>query len=693
MIYFVTNQKSIGEYTGIELASVEEVFSYFSDQTIIQFDSETLEDGTYPGKLALIQFGTREKQFVIDCLTVDPIAFKPLLEDKSKVFLMHNAKYDLRFLFKHGIYMFENVRDTFLAEKQLSTGLFGHRASLQACVQRYLNIHISKEERGLLHRLGIYHSRIIKYAATDVMYMEDVDALQQKKLKELDMLNANKLDNLFVVFLAYAEYCGVKIDMQKWTEKATADEQELLSVEKELNAAVEALGKAKYLRQPDLFNSGYSANVNWRSPKQVIQLMKDLGCSLITVDKHTKETKESVSSDVLVSQRNVHPIVDLYLKYRDQETFVSRYGRAFLRHVHSYDKRIHTNYTQIKDTGRLASGKDKEGEELPGEVNLQNIPRLPDKRNRISGKLYERDLFIPEEGCSYVVADFSSQEARILADASNDLKYLDYVVHKDIHSFCTRLLDPSLSDLSDAEIKKQHASTRTRAKSITFAIQFGGNGATIAANLGIPMAEGERIYREFINHFPGLKKYFSSVQEISIKQGYILVNPITGRRRFFQDVEQLNALRQRIHSTVGIIKDSDVGATFNSISKEFWTWYSDHKKRNTEEYEEIRLLIVKYFRIISIMGKAALNTPIQGTAAEMFKLACIRIYKKILENNHWGIVKPPLLIHDELVLETPDDLAKEYSEILLSCMVSAGAFFCKNVEITADVHIGKTWEH
>lgn len=688
MIYFVTNQTDIGEYNDILPATVQDVLSYFKDKAVIQYDSETLNDGSYPGKLALMQFGADGNEYVIDCLTVDPILFKDLLEDSSKVFLAHNFKFDYQYLYKHGIVPFENIRDTFLAERHLSTGLIGHKLSLAACLYRHFKITISKQERGLIHKLGIYHSRILRYSATDVKHLQQLDDLQQRKLKETEMINCNKLDNLFVGFLAYAEYCGVKIDADRWLIKAKADEEKLYEIEKRLNRAVVELDNPKYLKQPDLFNRNPSANVNWNSPKQVIDLMKKLGCNLLTIDKKTKKEKESVAADVLEPQKHLHPIIELYLEYTNQETFVSRYGRKFLRHIHPATERVHTNYTQIKNTGRLASGKDKEGEQKIGDVNLQNIPQLPDRRE--PDKLYERDLFVPGAGCEFVVADFSAQEARIMAELSGDMLYLEYVLNRDIHAFCARLLDPTLEHLSDKEIKANHSSTRTRAKSITFSIQYGGNGATIASNLGISRKEGERIYEAFMRKFPGLKAYFDRVKAEAVDKGYILINGITGRRRFFPQMDQFYSIKTRLEAKVN--KTPGKG-DFKGLSSEFWNYYRTEKGMESSEFDEMRVLVSKYFGILSSMEKEALNTPVQGTASEMFKLACIYVYREILKRGHWGTVKAVLLIHDELVLEAPTHLSEMYGEILSDCMQRAGAFFCKRVKIPAAHHVGQTWEH
>ena len=104
-------------------------------------------------------------------------------------------------------------------------------------------------------------------------------------------------------------------------------------------------------------------------------------------------------------------------------------------------------------------------------------------------------------------------------------------------------------------------------------------------------------------------------------------------------------------------------------------------------------LVSRYFKIQGPIERAGLNYTIQGVGASMNKLAAIYLYREILSRGHWGVVKLVLQVHDESILEVPENLSSLYMEILLNCMKKAGRFFCKDVEITADGLVGKTWEH
>ena len=161
---------------------------------------------------------------------------------------------------------------------------------------------MSKEVRGLIHKEGL-SVQVIKYAAGDVKYLGDIKKLQIEKLKELSLLPALALDNKFVRVLAYIEYCGFKLDANKWATKMKEDSQLVLSCEERLNEWVVSNNKRKYIdSQLDLFNDKITCKINWNSEKQVIPLFKDLGVNTKTKDKDTGKIKDSVDARVLQTE-------------------------------------------------------------------------------------------------------------------------------------------------------------------------------------------------------------------------------------------------------------------------------------------------------------------------------------------------------------------------------------------------------
>jgi ribonuclease D len=149
MIYLVTNQASLFSAPGYSLATVEESLEYLKQLDIIGFDTETMGLDPHTKELLSMQLGNEERQYVVDCKTVDPRKYKELLETKELI--MHNAKFDLRFLYYYKIVPIK-VFDTFLVERILTTGIDTVRRSLDAVVYRYCKIELDKTVRGHIHR-------------------------------------------------------------------------------------------------------------------------------------------------------------------------------------------------------------------------------------------------------------------------------------------------------------------------------------------------------------------------------------------------------------------------------------------------------------------------------------------------------------------------------------------------------------
>lgn len=344
MIYLVTNQSVEPYPDDITTANAEDVLNYFKDKPEIGVDTETTGFDPFTKKILLLQLGDEYIQFVIDVSTVDILQFKVLLETKK--IILHNAKFDLRFLYYHGIKPYKNIFDTYLAERTLSLGIDSHRKALDACVYRYLKKTLNKDTRGLIHRLGIFNERIIRYSADDVKWLIPLKRAQENRLRELDLEISMSLDNQFVSVLAYIEFCGVYIDKKGWINKSEEDKKVLESKLEKLNEfVIENFKVTKYVEEPNLFNNKFTCKVNWNSPKQVIPLFEELGIDCDVYDKG--QVKKSIESTILERQVDVHPIVPIFLEFQKAKKLVSTYGIDFLKHINPKTGRIHTNFTQI----------------------------------------------------------------------------------------------------------------------------------------------------------------------------------------------------------------------------------------------------------------------------------------------------------------------------------------------------------
>jgi DNA polymerase-1 len=93
------------------------------------------------------------------------------------------------------------------------------------------------------------------------------------------------------------------------------------------------------------------------------------------------------------------------------------------------------------------------------------------------------------------------------------------------------------------------------------------------------------------------------------------------------------------------------------------------------------------------ISRMALNFPVQGSSSEISKLACIYVFDYLINNNLIGVVKFSNVVHDELLLECPKDMAETISKMIIDCMVRAGNIYCKTIPLKAECKISKFWNH
>lgn len=669
MIYLVTNQRSLFDSAVFSMATVNEAIEYLETLEVIGFDTETRGMDPYTNDLLSMQLGDEQRQYVVDCLTVDPKEFKELLE--SKILIMHNAKFDLRFLYYQGIVP-TKIFDTFLVERILTTGLDTVRRSLDAVVYKYCKIELDKTVRGHIHREGL-STRVIKYAADDVKYLHQVKRKQEVALTENKLTRTASLDNEFVCVLAYIEFCGMFMNSEDWRKKCEDDLKDLNAVKESLDKFIldNADKYPKYVdNQLDLFAEGLKCKLNWASSKQVIPFMQSLGVDTLTKDKDTGMMKNSVDKKVLGPQKKKHPIIETYIEYTEHQKVVSTYGENWFDYINKATGRIHSNYTQIMNTGRLSSGqKGDKKKNLPQLPNMQNIP----SDNRTRG------CFQSEPGNTLIVSDYSGQEQIVLANKSLDTDLLEFYSKGlgDMHSFIASKIFPELSNLTLDEIKDNHKQKRQIAKGAGFAINYGGTGITISQNLNISMEEGENVYKAYFKAFPGLADYFKQEKQRALKLGYIQFNNISGRKCFIPYFDEFQKLHKEIYETDG-----------------FWDDYKLEKSKNSAKFiNYFKPKVREYFIKKGDIERMSLNYPIQGTSADITKLACVYFYRHLLQNNLIFKVKMVNVVHDEIIIECDSELASNLSTILQKSMEDAGQVFCKVVKLKADPMVTTTWKH
>lgn len=728
MIYLVSHNKSLFQTDKYVEATMEQAMSVLLPLKLCQLDSETKGLDCHTKALLTIQLGNRDNQVVIDWTTLTPKEkriVKNYLES-DRLFLGWNLMFDLTFLYVQGIYP-KHIWDGMIVEQLLYLGYPAsmREKSLRAAAWNYLNINIDKTVRGKIINDGLT-TEVVIYAAGDVTYIEDIKEKQDIEVEKQGMKLAVELECEFVKSLAYFKYCGVHLDVTKWKAKMAKDQAKLNKAISELNAWVVAWDKENPhsgydIQYPELKYPKYSADypaevkrlikdgykrfpqedlqtpdgkvdaykkviknqftridtqgdlftgfdtepkcvINWSSQKQVIPLFELLGINVETFDKKTKQKKKSIEANVLKPQKNDFPIIPIFLEYQEAAKVVSTYGQNWLNAINPKTGRIHADFHSIgTDTARVSSGGGI------WKLNMQNLPHDPETRA----------CFTSEEGNAWLSADYQSQESRIIASVSKDEKMIDLFEHGcgDVHSLVAYMSYPNIipRDTKIEDIKKLYHNWRQKAKSIEFAINYGGDYNTISKNDGIPVEEAKEIYDNFMEGFPGIKRYQDYCRMAVMRDGYILLNPLTGHRAHIYDAEELKETHNKMQEPG------------------FWEYYQNVRKHNPQD--EIVQEVRHYMQRKAASEKQSINYRIQNRGAMCFKLSSIKLFNWIVDHKLIDKVKMCVPAHDEFNLECPVAIKEQVGKVLINCMVAGGKPFCPNVFLGADIDINDHWVH
>lgn len=665
MIYLVSRERFLFKAPDIKEISVEESLRILEPLKTVGLDTETTGLDPYTKELKLVQLGCKEFQVVIDTVTIDILEYKQYLES-DRLFLLWNAKFDLKWFYKYGI-IIKKVYDGFLAEKLLYLGFPSgiHSLSLKSAGENYLGVELDKTVRGKI----IYSKldeEIIRYGANDVTYLEDLREKQMEALQKKDLLVALDIENRFVRVLAYIEWCGIKLSEKKWKDKMALDKaREDLIKEKLDEWLVENEPTSKYIYvdyQGDLFD-GYDltpkVSINWNSAKQVGPIFKKYGVEIAVEDKEKGGVKDSIDAKVLKPQADKCSLIPLYLEYKEATKVTSTYGQNFLDQVNPVSHRIHTSYQQMgADTTRITSGgKDKDSR--TEYVNLLNIPSDPETRA----------CFVAEEGNLWISIDYSGQETYLMASIADDRAIIEELTNGsgDIHSLTAYISYPEIPrDTPIKEIKKKYHNLRQEAKGIEFAINYGGNADTICRNKGIPIEEAQKIYNNYMKGFSGLKRYQDFRRKDWFAKGYILLNPLTRHKAFIYDYDKLLEEKARMSSPE-------------------WDWdYYRQMKKDYPDCDTVQM-VRHFFKRKADSERQSINYPIQATGSMCLRIALINFFKYICEHNLFNIVKINVTPYDEINCEAPKEIAEEVAQEVYNCMVKAGSIFCTRCKLDADI--------
>jgi len=660
MYYLVSNQSQLFSSNLFNFISLKEGIELLKDLEEIGLDSETTGLDCYLNKILLLQLGCEEFQVLIDIKSygsILPKELKDFLNNYKGLFILQNAKFDLKFLFNQEV-IIKKVFDTFLAEIIITNGLQYSGRGLASLAEKYCDVALDKSVRSEILNVGLT-DRVLVYGANDVKYLSIIKRKQLKVAKERDVINAINLDNSFVVVLACVEYCGIKLDWDKWKKKTDENVIHVSKLKTSLENQLIKDGKMEYFSgMQDLWSGKQDCILNWNSPKQVIKLLNDYGVNTSTVKKGVKVN--SIDAKILEPQLEKFSILKPYLDYKGGQKLISTYGYNWKKYINPITGRIHTTFQQLMDTGRLSCGNKRDGT-----PNLQNLPS--DKETR--------SCFIAEKDNRMTAADYSSQEQIVLANFSKEENLLNFYKNgfTDMHSYVAFLMYEdirrcTLEELTPDKllyIKEEYKEQRKLAKNAGFAINYGGNGSTISKNCNISKKDGEFVYDSYFEAFPNLREYFDLVFLRASHYGYIQFNNITKRKYFFN------------------IYENDFFKYKEEVEDPLFWQTSDNARSINSKYNKAK----------GEIARLAQNYPIQGSASDITKYACILFFKEILIRGWWMSVKIVNLVHDEIIIEAPDETMKEAKEVLLNCMAKAGEPFCPIIKLGAHADEGIFWIH
>lgn len=653
MIYIVSRQQELFNDDSFKCISVGESLALLKTfNHVIQVDTETDGRDAHINKLLCTQFGNMDKsiQIVVDNSTIDIRVYKEELEGSLLIF--QNGKFDLQFFFNYDIVPL-NIWDTMIIEQLLHLGFpsglsvspeeyeerhydfpyhinkeckYQLSYALDAICDKRLGIKLDKSIRGKIRYLGLDHD-VITYAAHDVIHLYDIMESQKKDLIKQGINSLGvQVENYFVPAIAYLEWCGIHLDINKWKVKMASDKVNLDNSKKALDNFIIKLSKegfkapykdslgntfykgipaskfAEYVfidRQGNLF-TGFDltpkVTINWSSSQQVVKLAKLLGFNTTIQDKKTGEDKDSVLEKQLKGQKGIcDEFLKLYFDYQGYSKVVTSFGQGHINAVNPNTHRIHTIFKQLGSTsGRMSCGSQQSNDDLaklnkvkPSDCTYPNIQQLPaDEETRAA--------FTAEKGNLMVDCDFSALESRLGADIYNEPHMIDEFLHGsgDIHSLMAKtFFEKEIgADTPTKEIKKKFPELRKKAKSPEFLIQFGGSAFGLAKQLGCSEEEAQRYVDAYYGKFKGIKQFKECGSRAVRQNGYVLINPITGHKMYWWDWQQWKEEQQKYTS-------------------EFW---DDYRMYHKGTGDEIAKEVKHHFQVQSKYDRMALNAPTQG---------------------------------------------------------------------------------
>ncbi len=522
-------------------------------------------------------------------------ALAPILEDPSIPKVAQDIKREMIILRRHGVRLDPVGFDPMLASYLLDPGRRAY--TLQALAKDHLGLRTKPDEvveGSGRSQVPLEQVEVAKVAARAAERAEVALRLKESLAPRLE---ERELDELFtelelplIPVLATMEMTGVRVDPAVLKEMS----KEFAAAIGRLEAEIHEL-------------AGCTFNIN--SPKQLGDILFEK-LSLASRKRTVKTRALSTSQAVLEELAREHALPRKVLEYRSLTKLKSTYIDALPLLINPDTGRVHTTYHQtVAATGRLSSA----------DPNLQNIPARTPLGRRI------RAAFVPESGWTFLAADYSQVELRVLAHMADVPELADaFSKGEDVH---VRTAAEIFHVATDAVTPAM----RSQAKTINFGVLYGMGPVRLADSLGIARKEARAFIDRYFERFPRIQEYIDETIAGAERDGF--VTTLFNRRRYFPEI---------------------------------------HSAGRMERQQALR---------------AAVNTTLQGTAADLIKRAMLDL-QKALEKGAFRS-RMILQVHDELVLECPPDELARVEPVVRTAMEGVADL---RAPLTVDIKTGPSWE-
>lgn len=637
--------------------------------TRLSIDLETTGLDPHTDKITIVGM-SYDDEYVLLCHPDElPDAFNEVCGSEQYRKVMHNAKFDMKFLMVHKGTTFKNVDDTYVMRRLLITGL-DRPSTLAACVQEELGYTMSKEIRTEFIGNETITQDMAKYAAIDVASTWALYPELRAKIdsEQLDLCYDN-IERPLTYVIAKMEVEGVDVDLEYLDQLNEMLEGKIEKFQAELDAILMANNlmpkrKRKLLVREkkergldptaDLYEEVPEQEFNVNSSKQVVQVLNAIGFTIKSGSKEVLEEPtyseasmkagmkltglETIEEQIAFGYDVISRLQDLRSARKASSGFVIPMSQTrFLNekgeyegHVNAKTGRVHCDFSQMgTDTGRFSCRQ----------PNFQQMPST--RKDKIFEGLTFRRAFVAPDGHVMLNYDYQACELRILAEMTGDPNLIASMSAPDPHMANAAIM---YQKPIDQVTKEERVDTKTS----IFTSVYGGGAKRVAAILKKSIDHGKRVLDLLKAQFPGLTRFQNSAKAAALEKGYAL--SMSGRKRYF---------------------DVPTSPTYSA---------------NAFEYQDA----VKRFRgTLASIERKGQNTPIQATNADITKLAMVWV-DEALEPFGGQLL---LTVHDELVAKVPEEHAEAAFKAMGEAMLAAEAEFLVKVPCKIDGKISTFWEH